>query len=83
MVTLHKLSTGVVLSPAQLKGLREHGGLHIAVVLTIDAESVYKSMTSSDLTPPTEKPCWVTPAGCESCLTSASSTHFNGAIRAT
>ena len=54
IVTMHELTSGV-LTPEQLKGLREHGGLHIAVVLTIDAESVYKSLTSRDLKVPTEK----------------------------
>ena len=54
MVTLHELTFGV-LTPEQLKGLREHGGLHIAVIVTIDAESVYKSLTSRDLKVPTEK----------------------------
>ena len=54
IVTLHELTEGV-LSPEALKNLRELGGLCISVVLTIDAESVYKSLTSRDLKVPTEK----------------------------
>ena len=54
IVTLHELTYGV-LSPTELKQLREKGGLRIEVTLTIDAESVYKSLTSKDLHIPTEK----------------------------
>ena len=54
LVTLHELRNGV-LSPEQLKKLRESGGLCLKVTLTTDAESVYKSLTSRDLKVPTEK----------------------------
>lgn len=53
IVTLHELHAGV-LTPAELKHIREHGGLTITVTLTSDAESVYKSLTSKDLHVPTE-----------------------------
>ena len=54
LVTLHELNNGV-LSPEQLKYVREHGGLALHITLTTDAESVYKSLTSRDLKVPTEK----------------------------
>ena len=54
LVTISELKHGV-LSPTQLKSLREKGGLGIRVVLTTDAESVYKSLTSRDLKAPTER----------------------------
>ena len=54
MITLHELCHGI-LTPEELKNLREVGGLGIRVTLTIDAESVYKSRTSRDLEIPTEK----------------------------
>lgn len=54
MITLHELRHGI-LSPEELKNLREIGGLGIRVTLTIDAESVYKSLSSRDLKIPTEK----------------------------
>ena len=54
VITLHELLEGV-LSPAQLMSIREQGGLTISVVLTTDAESVYKTLTSRDLRVPTEK----------------------------
>ena len=52
----HKMELG--------KGYREKGGLALKVLLTIDAESVYKSLTSRDLKTPTEKTllghvCWI------------------------
>ena len=50
MITLHELRHGI-LKPEELKNL----GLGIRVTLTIDAESVYKSLTSRDLKIPTEK----------------------------
>ena len=53
-MTLHELEHGVM-TPEQLKRLREQGGLKLEVTLTIDAESVYKSLTSKDLKVPTEK----------------------------
>ena len=40
---------------AQLKTIRENGGLKIKTALTLDAESVYKSLTSRELKTPTEK----------------------------
>ena len=43
------------MTPRQLKLLREEGGLKLTVYLTIDAESVYKSVTSRDLRNPAEK----------------------------
>jgi hypothetical protein len=48
----------------ELKGYRENGGWPIDVTLTMDAESVYKSVTSRDLKTPTEKTllghiCWI------------------------
>ena len=46
------------LAPAQLRDVREgklKGGLAIKVSLTIDAESVYKSLSSKDLKIPTER----------------------------
>eukprot|EP00974_Lingulodinium_polyedra_P001467 138200-Lingulodinium_polyedra.AAC.1 len=54
MVTLHELDNGI-LTPGALKGVRERGGILLEVTLTIEAESVYKPITSRDLIPPTEK----------------------------
>jgi hypothetical protein len=54
LVTLHELQAGP-LSPKALKDVREMGGLCIKVSLTIDAESVYKSLSSKDLKIPTER----------------------------
>jgi hypothetical protein len=54
LVTIHELRHGVM-TPRQLKLLREEGGLKLTVYLTIDAESVYKSVTSRDLRNPAEK----------------------------
>lgn len=54
LVTLVELRDGVV-RPEQLKRYREEGGLALKVVLTIDAESVYKSLTSRDLKTPAER----------------------------
>ena len=48
LITLHELKHGVLTSE-QLKNIREQGGLAILVTLTVDAESVYKSLTSRDL----------------------------------
>ena len=48
LVTLHELASGI-LTPTQLRDLREKGGLSLWVFLTIDAESVYKSLSSEDL----------------------------------
>ena len=50
---MHEVKRGV-LTPTQLKELREHGGMSWTISLTIDAESVYKSLTSADLKIPTE-----------------------------
>jgi len=63
LVTLVELRDGV-LTPEELKGYREEGGLALKVVLTTDAEGVYKSLTSRDLKTPTEKTllghvCWI------------------------
>ena len=54
LVTLHELKHGV-LTPTKLKAIREEGGLGLRVVLTTDAESVFKSLTSRDLKIPTER----------------------------
>ena len=53
IVTLHELHAGP-LTPTQLKNILEIGGLSIKVTLTIDAESVFKSLSSKDLKKPTE-----------------------------
>ena len=54
LVTLSELKHGV-LTPLQLKQCREQGGLKLTIILTTDAESVYKSLTSRDLKAPAEK----------------------------
>ena len=54
LVTLVELRQGVLRTEA-LKKCREEGGLALKVTLTIDAESVYKSLTSRDLKTPAEK----------------------------
>ena len=54
LVTLVELKQGV-LQPEELKKYREEGGLALKVTLTIDAESVYRSLTSRDLKTPAEK----------------------------
>jgi hypothetical protein len=54
LVTLVELKNGP-LKPEQLKRYREEGGLALKVVLTIDAESVYKSLISRDLKTPSER----------------------------
>ena len=54
LVTLHEIKKGI-LTPNQLKRVRERGGLCLKTSLTTDAESVYKSLTSRDLKIPTEK----------------------------
>eukprot|EP00959_Pyramimonas_sp_CCMP1952_P282238 5899175-Pyramimonas_sp.AAC.1 len=55
IVTLHELKAGP-LTPTQLKdGMEGNGtGLATKVYLTIDAESVFKSLSSKDLKKPTE-----------------------------
>eukprot|EP00959_Pyramimonas_sp_CCMP1952_P433497 9077791-Pyramimonas_sp.AAC.1 len=53
IVILHKLHAGP-LTPAQLKTILELGGLSIKVTLAMDAESVFKSLSSKDLKKPTE-----------------------------
>ena len=63
IVTLIEIKNGV-LRPEQLKNYLEQGGLALTVVLTIDAESVNKSLTSRDLKTPTENTllghvCWI------------------------
>ena len=54
LITLHELHKGR-LTPEALKGIKERGGLCIKATLTVDAESVYKSLSSRDLKIPTEK----------------------------
>ena len=54
LVTLVELAHGP-LKPSALKKYREEGGIALKVVLTIDAESVFKSLTSRDLKTPAEK----------------------------
>ena len=54
LVTLHELDKGVM-TPAQLKTVLEQGGLDIEATLTVDAESVHKSLISLDCKVPTEK----------------------------
>ena len=54
LITLVELKFGV-LRPEQLKLYREEGGLALKVILTTDAESVFKSITSRDLKTPAEK----------------------------
>ena len=54
LITLHELKQGI-LTPTQLKNIKEKGGICLHVILTTDAESVYKSLTSRDLKVPTEK----------------------------
>ena len=64
IITLIELTRGVPMQAEELKGYRENGGWPIDVTLTMDAESVYKSVTSRDLKTPTEKTllghiCWI------------------------
>ena len=54
IITLEEIRNGI-LTPEQLKFVREKGGIKFKVVLTTDAESVYKSLTSRDLKVPSEK----------------------------
>ena len=63
IVTLHEVRHGI-LTAAQLKELREVGGLKVEATFTTDAESVFKSLTSRDWKVPTEKTllghiCWL------------------------
>ena len=51
LVSLVEIKDGP-LRPEELKDYREKGGLKLSVVLTIDAESVFKSVTSRDLKTP-------------------------------
>eukprot|EP00959_Pyramimonas_sp_CCMP1952_P457543 9475113-Pyramimonas_sp.AAC.1 len=53
IVTLHELHAGP-LAPTQSKDVLELGGLSIKVTLSIDAESVFKSLSSKDLKKPAE-----------------------------
>ena len=53
IVTLHELHSQP-LTPEELRNILEFGGLSIKVTLTIDAESVFKSLSSKDLKKPTE-----------------------------
>ena len=43
------------MNATQLKRIRESGGLKRQALVTLDAESVYKSLTSRELKTPTEK----------------------------
>ena len=54
LITLAELRYGV-LRPEQLKLYREAGGLALKVILTTDAESVFKTIASRDLKTPAEK----------------------------
>ena len=54
IICLHELKHGV-LSSQRLRHVLEYGGLKIETTLTIDAESVYKSLISADAKVPTEK----------------------------
>ena len=54
VITLHELGTSP-LTPGELKNIKEKGGLCITVVLTTDAESVCKSLSSADLKVPSGK----------------------------
>ena len=54
LITIMELKYGVI-PPEKLKLFREQGGVRLKVTLTLDAESVYKSLTSRDLKVPTEK----------------------------
>eukprot|EP00959_Pyramimonas_sp_CCMP1952_P330034 6910217-Pyramimonas_sp.AAC.1 len=57
IVTLHELHAGP-LTPTQLRNILELGGLSIKVILTIDAEYVFKPSSSKDLKKPTECTFW-------------------------
>ena len=64
IVTLIELTRGTPVSAEELKNYREKGGWPMTVHLTLDAESVFKSITSRDLKTPTEKTllghvCWI------------------------
>ena len=43
------------MNATQLKRIRESGGLKLQAIVTLDAESVYKSLTSRELKTPTER----------------------------
>eukprot|EP00973_Karenia_brevis_P047917 6650191-Karenia_brevis.AAC.1 len=53
-ITAVKLGDGVLLT-GKLKDFREYGGVPLKVILTLDAESFFKSITSCDLKTPAEK----------------------------
>ncbi len=64
IVTLIELDRQWPLTPVELKTFREAGGWPMDVTLILDAESVFKSVTSRDLKTPTEKTllghiCWI------------------------
>ena len=48
LVTMHEFKEGV-LTPEELKLMREGGGLKVEATLTVDAESVYKNLSSADV----------------------------------
>ena len=54
LISLHEIYHGVM-TPKQVKDLLAHGGMSIKVMLTVDAESVYKSVISADPKCPAEK----------------------------
>ena len=54
VITLIEIANGVR-KPEQIKQYREVGNLEFDVILAIDAEGVYKSLTSRDLKTPAEK----------------------------
>jgi hypothetical protein len=54
LVTLVELRQGCF-NTKELQAIKEKGGLALKVTLTMDAESVYKSITSRDLKAPAEK----------------------------
>ena len=56
LVTLSELKHGV-LSPLDFNLHRERGGLKLSIVLTTDAEGVFKSLTSRDLKAQQRRPC--------------------------
>ena len=54
IITMLELKRGI-LDRKTLRDYREKGDLPLTVILTIDAESVYKSLISRDLKTPAEK----------------------------
>jgi hypothetical protein len=54
IITMIELKKGI-LTAAQLKAMNDEGSIPLKVTLTIDAESVFKSLTSLELKTPAEK----------------------------